>query len=233
MNKNFFKEYKNYFLILVVFTVSILLSLIIQTNDFLKGVLALPAIASLLSVLYKIYNDNLQHERGKELLSKQQDFILGTASHMSEVAYDKHVLFCEEYIDRVQAGLQELYREGPSKSTMFIGRDLVNVRQKHSAWLTIEIETSLKPFEQALISIGAKHGLLESESLPVGELRNKVVKEVYGSFGLILGSEKPITEEDSDIQVDKTIEKIRNILGITILTKLRLKAVDVAINRLS
>lgn len=225
-------EKNNHFLVIAVFVISILSSFFIQTNEIFKGILALPSVLSLLSVLYKIYNDNLQHKRNKDIQNKQQDFALGTASHMSEVAYDKHVLFCEEYIDRVQVGLQELYGKGPSKDTLCIGRDLVNIRQKHSTWLTIQIEASLKPFEQALIKIGANQGLLESENLPVGERRNQVIEEIYGSFGLILGNKKPITKEDSDIHVDKTIEKIRNILGITLLTELRLAVVNVAIDRL-
>lgn len=114
-----------------------------------KSLVAMPGIGALCLTLYKSWKDEW-------LQNKQQDFILGTASHMAQVAYDKHVIFCEEYIERVERGRQELFREGVSRNALNIGRELVNIRQKHAAWLTKEIEDSLKPFEQALIMIGAK-----------------------------------------------------------------------------
>jgi hypothetical protein len=174
-------------------------------------------------VLYKSWKD-------EDLQNKQQDFVLGTASHMAEVAYNKHVVFCEEYIERVEKGRQELFAEGASRNALNIGRELVNIRQKHSPWLTRDIEDSLKPFEQALIMIGAKEGLIDK--LNIGEQRNSVIQEVYRAFGLVLGHEKPLTEEDANLHIDKVIEIIRNILGIDILTKLRIKAAEFAFDRL-
>jgi len=150
---------------------------------------------------------------------------------MAEVAYNKHVTFCEEYIERVEKGRQELFRDGLSRNSINIGHELVNIRQKHSPWLTKEIEDSLKPFEQALIKIGAQEGLLES--VPVSQQRSEIVKEVYKSFGLVLGHEKPLNEDEANLHIDKVIEKIRDILGINILTKLRLNATDLAFRRLN
>jgi hypothetical protein len=220
-----------YILYTIIFIFSFTLAYIIQTNYFFKGILALPAVGSLLSLLYKIYKDDRAHERTVELQTKQHDFILGTASHMAEVAYDKHVLFCEAYIERVQKGFQELLRDGPSANAMTIGRELVNIRQKHAAWLTKEIEAKLKPFEQTLIRMGAKDGLIYN--LPMGEKRNKMIEEVYKSFGLILGHEKPTNEEEEGLAIDEIIEKIRVILGISILTEMRLRAAELAVKRIS
>jgi len=145
--------------------------------------LALPAAGSLIAFLYESYRNNRAHERTVEFQNKQQDFVLGTASHMAETVYNKHVIFCEEYSNRIQRGFQELLEHGPSRNSLTIGRELVNIRQKHSPWLTKEMESRLKPIEQALIMIGAKDGLIDS--LPIGDRRDKVIKEVYKFFDLI------------------------------------------------
>ncbi len=212
-----------YLVSIVVLIFSFLFAYFLPISEIFKGLVAIPGVLALCLSLYKSWKD-------EQLQNKQQDFILGTASHMAEVAYDKHVIFCEEYIERVEKGRQELFTEGPSRNAINIGRELVNIRQKHSPWLTKEIEENLKPFEGALIKIGAQKGLLES--LPVGEQRSKVIKEVYKSFGLVLGHEESLDEDEANICIDKIIEKIRNILGINILTKLRLKATDLAFKRL-
>ncbi len=209
--------------------VSVIATLKWPVSETIQNIAALPGVGALFLVLFQIWKDRLSHDRAIELQSKQQDFVLGTASHMAEVAYDKHVLFCEAYIARVQKGFQELLRDGPSKNCLNIGRELVNIRQDFSPWLTKEIETKLKPFEQILIKIGAKDGLIEN--LPIGEQRNKVIDEVYKSFGLILGHEQPGSEEEEGLAIDQIIEKIRVILGINILTELRTKTAELALVR--
>lgn len=218
---------KNLFIYTVsvlVLIASFLFAYYLPIDSIFKDIAALPGVGALCLSLYKSWKDEY-------LQNKQQDFILGTASHMAEVAYNKHVVFCEEYIERVERGRQELFRDGPSRDSINIGRELVNIRQKHSPWLTKDIEDNLKPFEMALIKIGAQERLLES--LPVGEQRSKVVQEVYKSFGLVLGHEASLNEDEANLRIDKIIEKIRDILGINILTKLRLSATDLAFNRLN
>ncbi|MDD3101760.1 MAG: hypothetical protein PHE59_01265 [Patescibacteria group bacterium] len=222
-----------YIICVIVFIVSFLATLFLPVNEIFKGILTFPGIVALLSVLYQLWRDERAHERVIELQNKQQDFILGTASHMADVVYNKHVEFCEEYIDRVQEGFQELLRDGVSKNALIIGGDLIKIRQKHSAWLTQEIEKNLKPFEQALIKIGAKEGFLQDTRLLPGEERKKIVDEVYRSFGLVLGHETPMSKEEADMKIDTVIEKIREILGINILTDLRLKAAELAKKRIS
>ena len=228
--ENIKKNWGSYVAYILVFVASITATMILPVSETIKNIAAIPGIGSLFLALDKVWKDYLTHQRAVELQTKQQDFVLGTASHMAEVAYDKHVLFCEAYIERVQQGFQELLRDGPSANAMTIGRELVNIRQKHAAWLTKEIEAKLKPFEQTLIKIGAKDGL--TYHLPVGEQRNKVIEEVYKSFGLVLGHEKPTNEEEEGLAIDEIIEKIRVILGINILTELRLRAAELALQRI-
>lgn len=216
-------KYKVWFLYVSVLVISFLFGYFLPTSDIFKGIASMPGVGALCLILYKSWKD-------EQLQNRQQDFILGTASHMAEVAYDKHVSFCEEYIQRVVKARQELFQDGPSKKAMSIGFDLISIRNKYSSWLTKEIESSLKPFEQALISIGAKQH--ELESLDVGMQRTKVVGDIYKSFGLVIGNDKPLGENEANLRIDVIIEKIRDILGINVLTKLRIRATELALKRL-
>lgn len=220
---NKIKNWSTYIFLIIVLIISFLFALFLPVDEIFKGIAAIPGIGALCLSLYKSWKD-------EQLQNKQQDFILGTASHMAEVAYDKHVLFCEEYVDRLQKGLQEIYRDGASKNSMNIGRELVNIRQKHSAWLTKKIEGELRPIETALIEMGAKENLLDYQG--VGEERSKTVERVYRLLGLVLGHEKSENDEESKMAIEEVIEIIREILGINTLTELRLEATKLALSRL-
>lgn len=226
MEKNIF-TYAGYLIVLIA---SFLIASFLPTGDIVKGIALTPGAVSLFLFLNQLWRDERAQERKIELQNKQQDFILGTASHMAEVAYNKHVDFCEEYIERLQKGLQEIYKDGPSKNSMDIGRDLVNIRQKHSAWLTRKIEVELRPLETALIEMGAKEHLLYDQS--TREERTKTAERVYRLLSLILGDEQAESDEESKIAIQEVIEIIREILGINALTELRLEATRIAINRL-
>lgn len=228
--KKHLEKYFIYYVSIIIFIISFILSILIQTNEIFKGLIALPAIGSLLSVLCKIWIDNLAHERNIELQNKQQNFILGATSHMAEVVYDKHALFCESYVTRLQKGLQEIYRDGASKNAINIGRELVNIRQEHSTWLTKKIESELKIIETALIEMGAKENLLDYQT--TGEDRTKTVERVYRLLGLILGHEKSTNDEESKMAIEEVIEIIREILGINALTDLRIEATKLAVSKL-
>ncbi len=102
---------------LIVIVISFVVALL-PVNEVLKYITAIPGIGSIFLFLNQLLRDQLAHDRAIELQNKQQDFLLGTASHMSDVVYDKHVVFCETYINRVQDGLQELLRDGPSKISL-------------------------------------------------------------------------------------------------------------------
>ena len=50
---------------------------------------------------------------------------------------------------------------------------------------------------------------------------------------MILGYEKTETEEEFNLSIDQIIEKIREILGINILTQLRAKSAIIAFESIS
>lgn len=231
-NKNMEKSKKcfgSYGLYIVIFAFSFFFAYSVQTSEFFKGILALPAAGSLIVILYELYRDNRDHERVVEFQNKQQDFDLALASHMADVAYDKHTLFCEEYMNRVQKGFKELI-DGPIRKSLPFSIDLVDIRKKYSSWLTKEIEVKLKPFEHALAHIGSKDQLIDI--LPVGEKKDKLIEDVNKYIGLIMGHEEANSEEEKEIAKDSVIEEIRNILGINTLSRLRKRATDLALERI-
>lgn len=224
---------KKYIISLVVLTLSFLGATFLPIDQVFKGIISLPGGGALVYALYQIIRDEQQYAKNLLIQNKQQDFILSTSSHIAEVAYDKHVLFCEEYIQRIQNGRKELFRDGVSLETINIGAELVQIRHKHSAWLTDDIENNLKPFEQVLIEIGANENYLRrTASEDMNDERRRVIDKIYRSFGLVMGHEKPGNEEEEGLHVDKIIDKIRDILGIKAMTKMRIRATEVALERL-
>ena len=69
--------------------------------------------------------------------------MLGATSHMAIVAFDKHVLFSEEYVTEVNNTLRTLFREGPSEEVLKHARELYNLRQKYFVWLTNNLDLKL------------------------------------------------------------------------------------------
>ncbi|MFA7310021.1 MAG: hypothetical protein WC050_03905 [Candidatus Paceibacterota bacterium] len=225
--------FKKYLLLFTVWAASFLAAAFLPVDTIFKGLLSLPGGAALVYALYQLWREDQQHRRNLFLQDRQQDFILSTSSHFAAVAYDKHVLFCEEYIKRIQEGRQELFRDGASKNAMNIGGDLVRIRQKHAAWLTSEIENQLKPFEQVLIEIGSKEHYLEmTQGKGMDERKRQVIEKIYRSFGLVLGHETPSNEQEAELHIDKVIDRIRDIIGIKEITRLRISTTKLSLERL-
>lgn len=57
-----------------------------------------PWCGAIVTVLYQLLRDQAAHARALELQERQQLFNLGVASHMANVAFDKHIHFSEQYI---------------------------------------------------------------------------------------------------------------------------------------
>jgi hypothetical protein len=214
---------------LMILTASFGLVWMLPADDIFRSIASFPGSAALFGILYQVWRDQRAHERQLELQDRQQDFALGTASHMATVAYNKHVEFCEEYLQEVLTVFETLNAHGATREAAELGGSLVRLRLRHAAWLTSEIEENLKPFETALISMGAKNYALEDQL--VGEHRTKIVDEIYEYFRLLMGVGDP---DASTVRIarEDVIEELRTILGINALTTLRHETVGLAIKRL-
>lgn len=139
---------------------------------------------------------------------------------MANVAFDKHVAFCEEYVSEMYATIQTLFREGPSKDALAHASNLYQIQQKHATWLTPQIEKKLEPFESALRRIGASATLYNAD--PGHANASGRVDEMYDIFSDVLSiakdPDKPINPE---VAVSTILSRLREVLGIEQLTALR------------
>ena len=197
--------------------------------DIFRGIAVVPGAGALLVFLGQVVRDALAHERQRALQVQQQDFRLGVASRMAEVVFEKHVAFCEAYLARVAAGMIELTGTGPRQEALGLASDLARIRIQYGAWISSDVEARVLPLEKALRKIGATAGVLES--VPVGERRSRLVQEMYDAYGIVLGVQSALTEEEAQTAASRVFERLRELLGIQELTTLRQRAVREAISR--
>ncbi len=204
------------------------LAIVLAVSDFIKVLIATPGVGALFGALFNLLRDNLEHERRLFLQQRQEVLSVGLSSHMANVAFDKHVQFCEEYVEEVNKAADLLWREGPTKEALKVASNLFEIRRKYTVWVTKDIVEKLEALERALRTIAAKSERLNS--LAVGEKRSEVVGEIHDLTGAILGMAMNDDEErNKEIAHTAVISWLQEVLGITNLTKLRRKIIEEAI----
>jgi hypothetical protein len=189
-----------------------------------------PAVLALFGALYQLGRDSIAHERTLILEETKNRFTVGATSHMAEVAFNKHVLFCEEYTEGVNRAFKTLFRRGPHEAVLEDADALADVRTRWSLWLTSQVEEQLVNFERALRAIGANAMLLAD---PGADGRTEAIKEAFSTLAAVLGlgnwRGEPVNE---DVAARRIIEGLRNVLGVKELTDLRAKLVKRAFDNL-
>ncbi len=147
----------------------------------------IPAIAALFGALFQLSRDSIAYDRSVRLEEAKNRFTVGATSHMANVAFDKHVQFCEEYTAEVNRTLTFLFRRGPHGDVLQHANALMDIRTNWTVWLTPEIETQLVRFEGALRTIGAQAELLAD--LRADEDRAEPIRRAYGTFAAVMGWE--------------------------------------------
>jgi hypothetical protein len=127
------------------------------------------------------------HEKSVLLAEMQNAFAMGTSSHMATVAFDKHIGFCEEYVEAMSNALNTLIQDG-MKEKPLDAKDFFRIRQKWAIWLTQEMETELDRFEQEITKIGGDAQVFEFTGIPLSNERS--IKRVIADFREVLGTEK-------------------------------------------
>ncbi len=155
---------------------------------------------------------------------------------MANVAFDKHVLFSEEYVEEVHKVLRTLFREGPTPQVLEHTRRLYELQQKYAVWLTPKIEADLELFESALRHLGADAQYLKSVSGTKDTSQRTAA--MYKTFANVIGSKfmgasKWDGEELSeDLAISMVIQRLRAILGTEELTEMRGAIVSKALSEL-
>ncbi|USF86380.1 hypothetical protein [Candidatus Endoriftia persephonae] len=206
----------------------------LPTDEMLKGIYASPGLLALFGVLYQVLRDQSAHERNLEIQKRQQVFNIGATSHMANVAFDKHVEFCEKYMQEVHETVSTLFREGPTDKALSHAGNFHTLRQEYAAWLTDDINENLFPFEQALRSLGAgEHFIRQTTGAPqYQEQRSKHIDKVYKDFSKILTIEEG-AEPDPVVATEVVKKKVRDILDIEQLVQLRKRLIEEANNAIN
>ncbi|MEQ9345033.1 MAG: hypothetical protein RIG26_01185 [Thalassospira sp.] len=231
----------------IVFCASVTINHFFGDNVAINIVALFPASGALLAAIWLCYRDYLKHEGTKELQDRQSFFALGATSHIANTVFDKHVMFCEAYLSEVHQSFVTLFRKGPTDNILENAWKLREIRTEYAAWLTRSIETRLEPFEQALRTIGANSGLVESlgQGLRDGthdtdeakkmheELRLKAIKEMYDIFLKLMDLDKEEESPDEQATIASVMQEVRNILQVNEFVEIRYALVRRARNELS
>ena len=225
---------KTYIVLIIVAILSFGVAFLIPTQELMKGISASPGILALFGVLYQLIRDNSAHERNIEIQQRHQIFNIGAASHMANVAFDKHVEFCEKYMSEVHNTVSTLFSRGPTEEALKHATNFHLLRQEYAAWLTDDINENLFPFEQALRSLGASEHFVNTTAghEQHKEQRSKHMDKAHDEFMKIL-SIKEGEEPDPVVAVEAVKKKVREILDIEDLVQLRKRIIVEARNAIN
>lgn len=218
----------------LVFIVSIALPHLLPPTDLTNYAATATATIALTAGIFQMLRDQAIHDRTLLLTEASNRFSLGVSSHMANIAFDKHILFCEAYVAEMQKTLLTLMREGPRGSALTQAHELYNIQEKYRLWLTPEIEEELEIFEKALREIGAGAGFVEavrgSSNQDDGVARAKTNARIYEVFSKVIGlpvwNEQKLTDE---LTTTAIIQQLRAVLGIPALAALRKAILEKAI----
>jgi len=177
----------------------------------------------------QLLREEITHQHQCEIQRTQESFSLGATSHMANVAFDKHVAFCEEYLEEMHKIVITLFREGPDEAALDHCKKLYEIRRKYATWITRDLVAALTPYETALRTIGAAAHFVETTRLTGNERRNEKIDEMHRLFEAVLGEAVGNGEPDPERDTDQVMGKLREILGIEELTLMRVRLVKRAL----
>ena len=199
-------------LLLVIFILSYLASATLPISEIFKGIAATPAIGALIAAVYQILKDHAAFQKQIELQQKNQEFTLGITSHMAQVAFDKHVEFCEKYMAELNCTTLTLFSEGPSEKAGEHAMKFFDLRSEYSTWITEEVSERLTQFERALKDIEVNTRRWKRTTKP--EVWDRAYQNAEDTFDAVLGQlhDKEIPE-DENVAIGAIQNRIREILA--------------------
>jgi hypothetical protein len=211
----------------ILFVASYMLASTLPTGAIIQDVAANVGIAALVGALFQLFRDHAAQERELLVRRDDQQFQVGMTSHMSNVVFNKHVLFCEEYVTEVNATVDTLVQRHATVDAVDHANRLYAIRRKYATWVTTAMSTRLASFEDAVREVGAKAHFVEvtRESPHYAEQRAKAIEFVYSEFERILPQHFGRQAEDG-IGSETIVARVREILSIERLVELRARLVE-------
>jgi hypothetical protein len=138
----------------------------------------------------------LAHERAVLLSDRQNVFSMGATSHMAAVAFDKHIGFCEEYLETTAEALEKIKITASTQQETLDLSSFFRVRQKWALWLTNGLEERLDTFESTIKAIAEGVPLVDDAGDTMSNERS--VKTLIGGLRELLATEE-LTELRSQL----------------------------------
>jgi hypothetical protein len=208
--------------LVTVFVLSALLTWVLRSNGLWQGVAAAPAIYALIRALYQLARDEAAHIKHLDLQHDQQRFEIGITSHMADVAFDKHVAVCDEFVRELFLTLQCLMNDPHDYDGAKARADAIgDVIRKHALWITPELQAQLEEFESAIRHFSSKAFLAGRN--PSADTRQEVFDLL---FDLIDPGSAPGKPPKRELSYRKIIDHARKVLGVKELTDLRRTLLD-------
>jgi hypothetical protein len=222
-----------YIVLLVVFSASFIAAYLLPFNDVFKAIFASPALLALIAALFQLMRDQATYEKQLEIQAIQQKFSLGATSHMANTAFDKHIEFCEAYMEELQSTFGNLFTKGDTEEALEYAGNLFTIRELFAIWLTRDINGRLEAYEKLIRKLGANAHFISvtKDSSKHQQQRSLHIDSNYELFGKLMG----IGPSEKEIDYDRAIEgakiKVKEILGIEALTKLRAELLQSAADK--
>jgi len=193
-----------------------------DVNAILATAAANVGLVGLIGVLYQLLRDEADHQKAVWLQHDEQVFQVGATSHMANTVFDKHVVFCEEYIAEVFAAIETLVREHATAAAITHANNLVGIRQRHATWVTVGMSAQLETFENKLRHMGARAHFVSAttQQEQYAEQRSKAIDEMFAEFEDVL-PELFKKEAQEGISAQSIIQRVRCMLGLEELVELR------------
>jgi hypothetical protein len=197
--------------------IGVALAILMETG---KDAFAVAAAVAVIGGLAQFFRDQTQNA-----------FAMGATSHMAEVAFDKHVEFCEEYFKAMLSVLADMSASGPHKSAAMSGAKLAEIRRRWAIWISPELDALLARYDFAIFNVGADANLLvEAPNDPDSqETRDRMYRNFSEVLGLGVWKGGAL---DPDKSANQAIAYIRKAIGNDALTHLRERLLTNALDSL-
>ena len=217
MNSSGDKSFKLWLILFLIFALSILGAIFLRVGEGLRTLAAVPAVGATFAAMFQVLREDMAHERAVQMQEARNRFEIGIASHMANVAFDKHAVFCEEYAAELYSALKTLFRKGPCGDVLTHVYNLADTQRKWAVWIPADLAQQLAKLETAMAEIGANAKLLE---VVPGDAKS--IKIMFGRFAEVYGlSEWEGRPVPTDLALATAIETLRQVLGIKELMLLR------------
>jgi len=201
----------------IVFVASLLSAWLLPLNAILQTIIGTPAAIALCGAFFQLIRDETAYRDARAILSDQQRFALSVTSHMADIAFDKHVELCEEFIKELFTTLQCLMDDPQNHSVALTRANLTgDVIRKYALWTTPELQLQLEQFEKAVRHVSTEGFMAEKN--PGIESRHRVVELV---LALVDPTSDDPKKETKRLAYKELIDTARQILGVKELTALR------------